>query len=296
VRVGFLVVLVAAAASAGTVSVQLPQGTKCDFGQLRAALRVPPGSVSETPQPDSVQLTLSREGEAWSLSLEAPGQATLERQAFAQGDDCVAVFEAAALIVDRYLSSIDWNASPGEVSPLPPPEPPTPLQLLVELSGGASYGISGVTGAGSLELGISYGALFFGAEGDFLGLGQQTFTAENYVVTQQTWAALAVGGVRLALRRSRILLAALAGAEVFHVSATYTGHPTSLPVEGSIVSALPFGGLRLGYLFAVSDRLSIGIRGSIRLHAQAAFQAGPTPLHAYVGDGDLTLVLGYLFF
>ena len=241
--VGFLVVLVAAAASAGTVSVQLPQGTKCDFGQLRAALRVPPGSVSETPGPDSVQLTLSRQGEAWSLALEAPGQAKLERQAFAQGDDCVAVFEAAALIVDRYLSSIDWKPSPVEVSPLPPPEPPTPLQLLAEVGGGASYSSTGVNGAGAVGLGVVYGSLFAELEGAFLGFSRSSIpvTDNAIILTLQTWSADALVGARWRLGPGRLMFALMGGVELFNISAVPAqAHPNPLfnsvpPPNGGIL-------------------------------------------------------------
>jgi hypothetical protein len=289
------VLLVAAVARAGTVSVQLPQGTKCDFAQLRAALRVPPSSVFDTPQPDSVSLALTREGDAWSLTLNAPGQAALERKGFAQGDDCVAVFEAASLIVDRYLSSIEWKPTPVEVSPLPPPEPPARTQLLLEVAGGAGLA-NGISPTGELGLGLVRGPLVVQVEGAFLSYTQPPST-DQVVLTQLRWAAFAAAG----LRWKGLRVEALGGAEILHASAQAADpnmHPNPLPHPGTAFGVLPFGGLRLGYSFRLTDRLALGIRVAARLHGNITFDAEGTSDHitSHLADGELTLALSSLFF
>jgi hypothetical protein len=292
VRAGFIIVLFAAAvARAGTVSVQLPQGTKCDFAQLRAALRVPPSSVFDTPQPDAVSLALTRDADAWSLTLNAPGQAALERKGFAQGDDCVAVFEAASLIVDRYLSSIDWKATPVEVSPLPPPEPPARTQLLLEVAGGAGL-LNGISPTGELGLGLVRGPLLAEVEGAYLNYSQ---VGSTVIITQLTWAVFAtVGWWWRGLR-----IEALGGAELLGASAIGTMHPNPVAGGGTSYGALPFGGLRLGYSLALTDRLRLGIRIAARAHSNFTFNAGqPIAEHitSHLADGELTLALSSLFF
>jgi hypothetical protein len=287
------VLLVATVARAGTVSVQLPQGTKCDFAQLRAALRVPPSSVVDTPQADAVSLVLTRDGEAWSLTLNAPGQAALERKEFAQGDDCVAVFEAASLIVDRYLSSIDWKAGPVEVSPLPPPEPPARTQLLLELAGGVGLA-NGFSPTGELGLGLVRGPLLFELEGAYLNFTQ---VGTDVILTQLRWAAIASVGLRWRGLRAE----ALGGAEILWASSRAAHpdmHPNPLPNPGTSAGALPFGGLRLGYSLALTDRLALGIRIAARAHSNVTFYAEGTAEHitSHVVDGELTLALSSLFF
>jgi hypothetical protein len=288
------VLLVASIARAGTVSVQLPQGTKCDFAQLRAALRVPPSSVMDTPQPDAVSLVLTREGDAWSLALNAPGQAALERKEFAQGDDCVAVFEAASLIVDRYLSSIDWKATPVEVSPLPPPEPPARTQLLLELAGGVGLS-NGFSPTGELGLGLVRGPLLVEVEGAFLNYSQDNHTVD-VLLTQLRWAAFAAVGLRF--RGLRV--EALGGAEILWASSQseHTSTPNPLPHPGTAIDTLPFGGLRLGYSFALTDRLALGLRIAARAHGNVTVYAEGTAEHitSHVVDGELTLALSSLFF
>ena len=293
-RAGLIaVVLVAGVARAGTVSVQLPPGTKCDFAQLRAALRVPPSSVVDTPQPDAVSLVLTRDGDAWSLALNAPGQAALERKGFAQGEDCVAVFEAASLIVDRYLSSIDWKAGPVEVSPLPPPEPPARTQLLLEIAGGVGLS-NGFSPTGELGLGIVRGPLLVEVEGAYLNYFQAT--SDNIILTQLTWAAFGSAG----LRWKGLRVEALGGAELLWAS-SQSGHPTypnPLPHPGTSFGALPFGGVRLGYSFALTDRLALGIRIAARAHSNITFAVEGTMDHitSHLADGELTLALSSLFF
>jgi hypothetical protein len=208
----------------------------------------------------------------------------------------VAVFESAALIVDRYLSGIDWKASPVEVSPLPPPEPPTPTQLLVELGASAGLGITGYAPEGELGLGIAYGAFFAELEGLFLGFGSQT---TDVLFTQQTWAVQAALGVRPKLGPGHLRIEALGGVQIYSITASWadmTLHPCLLPHPASALVPMPFGGVRLGYMFSLSERLSLGLRVSARIHGNIRINAADASLVSHLADGEVTLALGYLFF
>ncbi len=300
--------LLATAAHAGTVSVSLPAAGPCRFEPLAAALRarLPGATVEAAPSssPGAVQLTLERDGEGWLLAIAAPGQEPLHRPLGFEHADCVALFEAAALIADRYLSSIQWTQGPVEVSPLPPPEPTPPLQLLVELAGGAGFGLTGVAPAAQLELGLFRRPWSLELSAAWLGSGQRTLstaTPSGAVLTQQTGAAQVALGRRFALGPGALRVELTPGAEVFWVSASSTVdmHPNPLPRTSPVVVALPFVGGRLGYALEFGRRLSLSLRFSVRAHLgerRFVLEGYPQSLVTHPVDGDVTLALGYLFF
>jgi hypothetical protein len=295
--------LSATSARAGTVWVALPDASVCGFDALAAALkaRLPGADVQQHGvAPDgAVRLELERRQDGWSLTLTAPAENALKREAFADRDDCVAVFEAAALITDRYLSGIQWNAGAVEVSPLPPAVPAPPLQLMLALGGGAALGMTGITGQGELDIGIAKGAWLLSLDAAFLGLGQKTLTTTPATVTlsQQTGGAQLAAGGRVAGFSAELLV----GAELYWVasSTNATAYPHPLLGASQVTVPLPFVGARVGYALALTSRLSLGIRVSARAHLEThtfEVEGYSGALVSHVLDGDAAVFLSFVFF
>ena len=299
--------LLAIAAHAGPVSIALPDGSKCEFEQVASALRPRlPDAVIEpgrSQDPSAVLISLERSAEVWAISILAPGQPPLRRPLEALGDDCIALSEAAALIAERYLESIQWTAAPVEVSRLPPPEPGPPLQLSVALGGGAALGMTGPAPAGEVDLGLRWGGWLLEASGLYLGSGQLDLVDSPVPAYEyQTSAALQLGfGRRFGFGASAVRVQLTPGAGLYWVGARPKLPPSfnPLPHQGGNLSALPFIGLRVGYEYAFTSRLSVGLRVQARLNLlQTKFVVeGYTPwLVTHLVDGDAQLTVGFLFF
>ncbi len=305
--IAWLVLALAPLAHAGELGLRVPDGTPCGSEPFAAALRARlPGTnvtTGATTSAEAVEVSLARDDGQWSLTILAPGQPPLRRP-LPPGDDCVALSEAAALIADRYLSSIEWTKGPVEVSRLPPPEPPPPLQLLVELGGGAGLGLTGVAPAGQLELGLSRGAWFAELSAAWLGLGERTLATSSAVpvtLAQQTGAAQLSLGRRLGLGPGHVRLELLGGAELFFVTASAATevHPNPLPHSGTVVTPLGFAGARAGYTLMLSERWSLSLRVEARAHLgeqRFSVEGYSESLVTHPVDGEVTLAVGRLFF
>jgi hypothetical protein len=300
--------LVAAAAHAGSVSIALPERSACDFEQVAAALRsrLPDAQLEQgrTRDPAAVQISLERSGDEWAIAILAPGQLPLRRPLSALGSDCVALSEAAALIAERYLESIQWTTGPVEVDRLPPPEPSPSWQLSVALGGGATPGLTGVAPMGELDVGARWGAWLIEASALYLGSGQialVTTTNPAYEYQYSAAAQLAFGR-RFGFGRSAVRVQLTPGAELLWVGSLPSApnpSPNPLPHHQVAFAAVPFVGLRAGYEFSLSDRLSLGLRVQARVAlAQHSFlvEGYTQSLVTHLVDGDAQLALSYLFF
>jgi hypothetical protein len=303
--------LLAASAHAGTVWVALPErAAPCELEQVAVALRarlpgaqVLPGHPSELSSP---QVVLDRTSDAWTLEVRAPGHPALKRDLPDPGSDCVALSEAAALMTDRYLESIQWSAGAVSVDPFAPAEGPpdggvaesTPLQGVAEIGGGIGLGDLGVAPVAQLDLGAAWGAWRFEAAGLYQAPGQLTLvgptTAPGFL-HEQVAAFQAAAGRRFELGWGALRVEATPGAELFWV----WGSGTRVFQRKSALSALPFLGLRLGYELTFARRLSV----CLRVQARAPLGQDQFSVQGYLPtittqrvDGDAGLALGYLFF
>lgn len=122
--------LVAGEVGALRVSAGSDPGARCQAaeGLALALQRRLPGTrvaVGEAAGAGDLGVTLEREGDPearrWRLRLAKPGgEVVLSREIRSAAPECAAVVETSALIVDRYLSDIDWSGRELRVAHEPP--------------------------------------------------------------------------------------------------------------------------------------------------------------------------------
>jgi hypothetical protein len=121
---------------------------RCDpQAALYGALQLQLPEVPIRPGPplqDDLAARLSFDGRRWTLQLLQPdGAPALERRLEGRGDECVDMANAAAVIVDRFVTGLGWKREPPLLEPLasptlPPPalEPLAPAPFLRAVSAG----------------------------------------------------------------------------------------------------------------------------------------------------------------
>lgn len=297
--------LVVGASPAGTVRVLVPERSPCASEEVQGALRarIPDLEVrAGEAQAGEVALRLTPASDGWSIEVRAPGQRPLERRL--GGADCLALSTAAALMTERYLQSIAWQAPPAVVEVLPPPPPPARWEAVAGL--GLGLGVGGLTGVAPtahLELGLRVEGWLVEVEGAYLGSGQLALLAG----TQPPFlfhhsAALALAGGRLLpLGPGAVRLAVAPTVALFWVGseAPVAGAPDPLPHRRTALAALPSVAVQAGYEAELVPRLTLGVRVQARLHlGTAAFAVeGYTPsLATHLVEGEAELTVGYRFF
>jgi hypothetical protein len=302
---GAFIALSALTASAGPVWLALPEPAPCSFDAFSSALkaRISGATIAYGHAPASdVQISLRHAGDGWTLSVLAPGQPELLRP-LGEATDCGAFTEEAALIADRYLESIQWTSA-APVMPLPPPEPPLPWSALLELGGGPTLGLTGISGAGGVALGarrtgwqLEIGAAFLGAGSEPLS----TTTPTKATLEQYTGAAQVMAGRLIHFSIFRLRLELGGGAELYFVGATPAAstHPNPLPHAQLTLTPLGFGAARLGFEVALTTHVFAALGVQARLHfGEARFTVTGYPEHfvTHLVDGDAGLSFGYVFF
>lgn len=297
--------LLALGAHAEGIAVGLPSASPCPSEAVVDALSTRLGDaevwVGEALSREDVRLTLRLSGRRWSLELLAPGQPPLSRPLSVGRDDCVALSEATSLIVERYLESINWISSPGEVRPLPPPPR---WQARLALSGGAAAGgLTGVAPMAQLELGATYAGWALEVSAAYLGSGEIDLMS----TTQPASAFQSTGALAVVVSRSfevgpgalRVGLAP--GLELYWVGSrtTATSSPNPLPHRELVVSPLPFIGAQTGYELHLAPGVTAGLRLQVRAHpGTLTFVTegyAPRMVTAPV-TGDLAVVVGAQLF
>lgn len=302
---GALFALLALKASAGPVWLSLPEPAPCTFEAMASALksRLNGATVSAGHAASGdVQIALEHEGDGWTLSIVAPGQPELRRP-LGEPSDCVAFSEEAALIADRFLQSIQWTAS-APVTPLPPPEPPLPWSAMLEVGGGPTLGLTGVSGGGSIGLGARRSGWQVEIDAAFLGAGSvpiSVITPTKASLNQYTGAAEVMLGRLIHFSIFRLRLELGGGAELYFVGASPASgtHPNPLPHAQLTLTPLAFGGARVGFEVALTSHLfaALGVRARVHF-GQARFGVEGYPEHfvTHLVDGDAGLSVGYVFF
>jgi hypothetical protein len=293
-------------AAAGPVWLSLPDPAPCTFDAMSSALkgRLPGATIAYGHAPGAdVQIAVAREGDGWTLIILAPGQPELRRP-LGEPTDCVAFSEEAALIADRFLQSIQWTAQ-APVTPLPPPEPPLPWSALLEVGGGATLGLTGLSGGGGIGLGARRtGGWQLEISAAFLGTGGTPLTTTTPIqasLYQYTGAAQVMAARLIHFSIFRLRLELGGGAELYFVGAApaSSAHPNPLPHNQLTLTPVGFGAARVAYEVALTTRLFIALGVEARLHAgQARFEVTGYPQHfvTHLVDGDAWLSLGYVFF
>jgi hypothetical protein len=288
----------------GGIAVQLPGHSPCPseqiVGALATRLRHSEIRVGEAMTKEDVKLSLALSKGRWSIEILAPGQPPLSRPLAVQEDDCLALSEASALITERYLESINWLSSPGEVSPLPPPPR---WQASLALSAGAAVGLTGVTPMAQLDLGARYDGWALELSGAYLGWGQIDLLSSTQPASEfQHTGAVALWVSRRSELGPGALRAGLApGLELYWVgsSTTAVATPNPLPHPGLVFAPLPFIGAQTGYDFNLTAGLTIGVRLQVRAHlgTLSFVTEGYSPhLATPPVTGDLSVVVSSLLF
>lgn len=118
----------------------------CQAGQLLDAVRERrPEAVAgsaEAAQPGDLRAVVTA-ASPWVLTVHDGGKVILRRDLPPPGEDCAALAETAALMLDRFLDEIAWSPEAAPLGPLPP-EPPRE-----RLHGAAAVSFALVPGLGT---------------------------------------------------------------------------------------------------------------------------------------------------
>ena len=279
----------------------------CSADQLVAAIHLkrPADAVRAGGAPESgdVAVEVLRAPGNWSLEVRGASDTPLRRALPDPGQDCVALSETAALMVDRYLVDVNWKGGPAVIAPLPapePPAPPVPIFGIVELAGGVENGLLAMRPTLELAGGIQRGGLR-------LELSIAGSTSESTGLTSGTnldIGTLSANGGRVQLAAAwlkplgpgALVLDALPGVALERVSSTgaFVFH------DAHATSVLPFLGARAGYELGLPARFALAVRAEGRVYASTVtFSVDGANGSGYTTarfDGEISLGLSRLFF
>jgi hypothetical protein len=240
--------------------------------------------VGQPPAPGALRLSVVAPGPTGALRVEladANGEPVLHRllpppPARGKSPDCPALAETVALIVDRYLHEVGYEAPP---SPPPPPTPPPPPPAMItepappagaaRASGGQAgttrrvwqLGLGaaaragdagGLDGAGMIAAGVSGRRLGVHLS---LGLAPAAYArwSDGHATLRRLPARLSAN-VSLAVGPGRLEPGVAAGADLFLASFTDTTGG-----DGSHTRVSPSGGVTVGYMLPLARHLYLRV-------------------------------------
>jgi hypothetical protein len=218
---------------------------------------------TEAAQPGDLRAVVTA-AEPWVLTVHDGEKVILRRDLPPPGEDCAALAETAALMLDRFLDEIDWSPEAAPLGPLPP-EPPRE-----RLHGAAAVSFALVPGLGT-AVQPALGAVFAVRRGPWRGevsadvsLGERDPVdpsdsgAGGFDVTVRAGRAFPLGAGELLLgaaAASDILFVSATGPRIFHARSTSAG--------------LAGGGLTAGYQVGFSGFV-LGARADLLLMGGSA--------------------------
>jgi hypothetical protein len=254
--------------------------------------------------PRDVTVSIASGSDHWTLRVQAAGHDDLERNLPPPTDDCIALAETSALMVDRYLDQIQWSGIAPAVHELPPPPPPPPWQAIASLGPTADRGALAIEPGGSIDLGVKRGIwqLVLTGGSAFQSIapvqGAENTTGAFHLVTI---AAGVAPGLQLRAGPGSLDLEVPLGLEIYRAQITgtsvvlfTTNSNSPLDPKRVVIETLPFVGARIGYAIHLSQRFSLIPRLEARGHlGQVTFQS---PAITRDFDGDAAVMASYVFF